>query len=164
VAAIHAAAKSADVRMVVLDSPYADVEETVRRAVEYGASKDEAAKLEPGLRRRLWLLAHVPGLVPATEAMYRLRTGSALEPEDMRIRGVLGKVRSPYVLMLLSEHDPIVPEEVGRQMIHLIPTPHRRLVLMKGSGHSALNEEVSKYAAIVVACLNEAFPVPPAPL
>jgi pimeloyl-ACP methyl ester carboxylesterase len=61
------------------------------------------------------------------------------EGKAMDLRGILGRVRCS-TLVLLGEHDPLVPAHLGREIVEAIPEGLARLELVGEAAHEVLGD------------------------
>lgn len=82
------------------------------------------------------------------------------EGKAMDLRGQLGAVRCP-TLVILGEHDPLVPSHLGREIVEAIPHGLARLALVADASHAVLVDNPGESYRLVRAFLTDLKPQQP---
>ncbi len=162
VASLIAASKTPEVVAVVADSAYVDLEDVLQRESRLLGHLPQGVQVPWQHRVRLWLFT-TPGFSWLSRAVFRVRTGVALEPPEANVLSAVERIANAHVLYLAADRDPVVPRAVTERLYRATASTHKQLSIMPGTAHSAQHGDPRAYATAVNAFLAAAFDTAPGP-
>ncbi|MGH9323367.1 MAG: alpha/beta hydrolase [Vicinamibacteria bacterium] len=116
-AALLAARETADVRAVVADSPFLNIEHTVMHHVK--------------------LVFGLPRFPFASALLWFLEMRSGFDREDFDLEAAVADLGERPVLIIAGTDDPRMPPDLQRRLHEASFSPRSRFVLVPGAGHGA---------------------------
>jgi pimeloyl-ACP methyl ester carboxylesterase len=86
------------------------------------------------LVRAPFMMSSVPGAARATALVYYIRSGTYLGPDMLSVIPSAKRIRVP-VLLISGEEDWIVPTWRARQILAVIPSGQKELLVIAGAHH-----------------------------
>lgn len=136
VAVLHAAAQSSRVNAVIADAAFI-FSDMMDRLPELLAKDPETplwAKLGIGSMK-------LPGLTILARIEFYLRTGVDFDTKDAEATRAVEHISDTPVLFIAGEKDTVAPPEIVQQLYELVPTEHKRIVVLPGATHQTLSDE-----------------------
>lgn len=156
VAALHAAARCADVNAVIADSAFKSTSDILKRV---SGRKEIPLPVRVGV----WF-ARMPLLDEASDLMFWARTGVKLERDKIDASTAVKAIREQPILFISGEKDWLAPPENAREMYEQALNPQKRFLVVPGAGHTSTYGSAPKvYEAAVLSFLETNLPKGPVP-
>lgn len=131
VAALHAAARCADVDAVIADSAFITPDDIL---------KNVANNRNVPLRFRLAVrLAQLPGFSRSADIIFRLRTGIKIDRDKASALKAVRQIHQQPILFISGAEDWLAPTRNTRRMMEESPTLHKELLVIPGADHNTVS-------------------------
>lgn len=147
-AVLIAAWRRQDRITVIADTPYMPGYRALWRSVRY------VWTTPTGWEVRMFAIAvAIPGANELTRGIFRLRTGTALDPADERLPKVVPRIKGP-VLLIAGNRDSLITSDELNGLVRLSPNRNAIAITVPGQNHDPFVESPGAYKSTVEGFLS----------